>query len=109
MNWKKLIPTGTEQGEWRGAFSTYAEWHAAGIALSLGAVAAILARPELMAALVFVAIGEAEAQGKQMRDVAKEPVYALVSLVIGYLAVGFGVNPEAIQRLGDLLTLAGAV
>ena len=109
MNWKQYLPTAHEQGEWQGAFSTFAEWHAAGIALALGATAAILARPELMTALVLIAIGEAEAQGDQLKDVAKEPVYALVSLVLGYLAVGYGINPEAIQRLADLLTLVGGV
>lgn len=109
MSWKKYLPTAKEQGDWRGVLSTFAEWHALAIGLAVGATAAAAARPELMVALVMIIIGETEAQGSQLKDVAKEPAYAGVSLIASYLAVGFGVNPEALNRLVDLLNLVGGV
>lgn len=105
--WRDYLPTETEQGSWQGAFSTRGEVHAAGIGFGVGAAAAAAARPELMVSIALIAIGEAQAQGEQLRDVAAEPAYALAALVVGYLAVGFGVNPVAIERLVELLNAGG--
>lgn len=109
MNWKKYLPTASEQGDWQGLLSTRTEYHALAIGLGVGVAAAAAARPELLLSIVMVAIGEASAQNEKMRQVSKEPPYALVGLTVGYLAVGFGVRPEALNRLVELLNLAGAV
>ena len=109
MGWRKYLPTAKEQGEWRGLLSTYSEWHALGIGLAIGILAAALARPELLMTIALIAVGEAEAQGEQLKDVAKEPVLALAGLVVGYLGFGGTLNPEAIRRLVDLLSLVGGV
>lgn len=103
MNWKKYLPTKREQGEWRGLLSTLAEWHALAIGFGIGVVAAAVARPELMVSIALIAIGEAEAQGKQLKDVGKEPAYAIAGLAIGYGIVGFALNPLALERLNRLL------
>ena len=109
MNWKKYIPTATERGEWQGLLSTYSEWHSLGIGLAIGIIAAALARPELLMSIALIAVGEAEAQGEQLRDVAKEPALSLAGLAVGYAGFGGTLNPEAIQRLVELLQLAGGV
>ena len=104
MTWKDIFdPTTREQGDWQGALSTLAEWHALAIGLGIGVVAAAVARPELMTAVALIAVGEAEAQGNQLKDVSKEPAYAIAGLAIGYLVVGFVLNPLAIERLNRLL------
>lgn len=105
--WRDYLPTEGESGDWRGLLSTRKEWHAAGIGLGLGFTAGVAARPEAMLGLALIAIGESEAQGEQLRDVAKEPAYAMVAMVAGYLAAGFGFRPVAIERLVRLLNTGG--
>ncbi|EMA42669.1 hypothetical protein [Halococcus saccharolyticus] len=107
QEWRDFLPTKVEEGDWRGLLSTRGEWHAAGIGLGLGFAAGVAARPEAMLGLAFIAIGESEAQGKQLRDVAREPAYAMVAMVAGYLAAGFGFRPVAIERLVRLLNNGG--
>lgn len=109
MDWRKYLPTATEQGEWTGLLSTYGEYHALAIGLGVGVIAAALARPELLMSIALIAVGEAEAQGEQLRDIAKEPALALVGLAVGYGAFGGTLNPEALARLVELFQLAGGV
>lgn len=109
MNWQEYLPSKTEQGEWTGLLSTNSEYHALAVGLGAGVVSAALGSPELLIAVAMIAVGEAQASGEQMRDVAAEPAYAFAGIVIGYLAVGFGINPDAITRLVDLLNAIGGL
>lgn len=109
MNLQDLLPSKSEQGAWTGALSTNSEWHALAIGLGAGVVSAAVGSPELLIAVAMIALGEAQASGDQLRDVAREPAYAFAGMIVGYLAVGYGVNPQAIQRLVDLLRVVGGL
>lgn len=109
MNWQKFIPSKTEQGEWTGLLSTNSEYHALAIGLGAGVVSAVVGSPELLIAVAMIAVGETQASGDQLRDIAKEPAYAFAGIVLGYLATGYGVNPQAIQRLAELFQYIGGV
>lgn len=82
---RDFAPTESEEGPWRGALSTFAEWHAIGIGLGVGIAVGLTGKPELMGVLAAYALGVEEAGGGQLADLAKEPAYALAAASVGYL------------------------
>jgi len=107
---KPYMPTPTEKGEWRGLLSTLKEWHALIIGLGVGMVSAAAGEPVLMTTVAGVAVGNIDAGGERLKDVAAEPAYAFAGLFIGYALIGGTVNPEAFTelfQLADLFSDAG--
>lgn len=66
-----------------GVLSYAAEWHALEIGLAVGFLAAVSGEWHLALLVATVALGVRKAQGKTLREVAREGWYALSGLFVG--------------------------
>ena len=79
-----------------GFLSSRAEWHSFGIGLSVGFITAITGGKDaawLFIILAGIAFGTAEVNVGHLKHVQKEPYYALVASMIGFLLTAFVVVP----------------
>ena len=84
-----LIPDSTDESETErdGLFSTLREFHAAIVGLAVGVVVGLTGHYELAALFVFIALGAKFSSTSRLKDVRREPWYAL-----GLFLVGLGVT-----------------
>ena len=97
MSVLKWLGAGNEDETPRyGFLSSRAEWHSFGIGLSVGFTVALTGGKDaawLFLILSGIALGAAEVNVGQLKHVQKEPYYALVGSVIGFLLTAFVVIP----------------
>lgn len=108
MSFLKWIGAGDEDETPRtGVLSSRAEWHSFGIGLSVGFIVALTGGKDaawLFIILSGIAFGTAEVNVSHLKHVQKEPYYALVASVIGFLLTAFVVMP---RLPAALVTLVG--
>jgi len=79
-----------------GVLSSRAEWHSFGLGLTVGFIVALTGGKDaawLFIILTGLAFGTAKANIKQLQHIKREPYYALVASVLGFLATAFVVIP----------------
>lgn len=101
MNFLKWLGAGSEAETPRdGVLSSQAEWHSFGIGLAVGFIVALTGGKDaawLFIILTGIAFGTAEVNISQLQHIKKEPYYALVSSVIGFLITAFIIVPHIPQ------------
>lgn len=94
----KWLGAGSEDETPRyGVLSSRAEWHSFGIGLSVGFITALTGGKDaawLFIILAGIAFGTAEVNIGHLKHVQKEPYYALVGSMIGFLLTAFVVVPH---------------
>lgn len=94
----KWVGAGSEDETPRyGFLSSWAEWHSFGIGLSVGFIVALTGGKDaawLFIVLSGIAFGTAEVNIGHLEHVQKEPYYALVASMIGFLLTAFVVIPR---------------
>jgi hypothetical protein len=79
-----------------GILSSRAEWHSFGLGLAVGFIVSLTGGKDaawLFIILTGIAFGTAKANIKQLKHIKREPYYALVASVIGFLLTAFVVIP----------------
>lgn len=83
-----------------GFLSSRAEWHSFGIGLAVGFIVALTGGKDaawLFIILTGIAFGTAEVNISQLQHIKKEPYYALVASIIGFLTTAFLIVPHIPQ------------
>lgn len=80
-----------------GILSSRAEWHSFGLGLAVGFIVALTGGKDaawLFIILTGLAFGTAKANIQQLKHIKREPYYALVASVLGFLLTAFVVIPH---------------
>ncbi|WP_143421026.1 hypothetical protein [Halorubrum halodurans] len=98
MSILKWLGAGSEDETPRyGILSSRAEWHAFAIGLSVGFTTALTGGKDaawLFIILAGIAFGTAEVEVGHLKHVQKEPYYALVASMVGFLLTAFVIIPR---------------
>jgi len=85
-----------------GILSSRAEWHSFGLGAAVGFITALTGGKDaawLFIILTGLAFGSAKANIKQLKHIKREPYYALVASVLGFLLTAFLIIPHLPQGI----------